>query len=382
MRIQTTKAPSATRGEIADSIRQQIVAGRLKPGTQLPTRAQIEKEHGASPATVQHAFDLLQRDGFIQVHGRQGTYVVDYPPHLYHYAMVFHQHLSGHTDNRLFQAMIRTAGRYDGTQPEPRRIATQHGVEDHVDNQQMRKLRHAVRNRSLAGLIFPENPFSTGLASSYLGLAPAMPRVSLLAAPTETFAAVAFEPMISKALDYLAQVGCRRVAVLSNLCDETSAEWLTSAIQQRGMTTRPYWIQAVHLMAPMAARRVVNLLFHGGQDERPDGFLITDDNLVEYAIGGLVDAAVQVPSELRVVAHCNFPVTAPTVLPVKRLGYRISDVMDACLELLAEQGQGKPPGLRLVNAVFEDEPTVPIGSRAMEPYARAALPAAGAGPGS
>lgn len=356
----------ATRRQIADRLRRMVVSGELRPGAQLPIRTRIEQEFGASPATVQHAFDLLRHDGFIHVNGRQGTYVVEHPPHLYHFALVFNQHVSGHTANRLFQCLLSEAALYDGSRGDPRRISTHFGVEDHVDNLQMRHLRSAVRNHCLAGLIFPENPFTTRLASSFLGTAPGLPRVALIGDPTDSLAAVTFAPFAGRALDYLAKQGCQRIAVLSNLFDVTSVERFASDIRQHGMTTRPYWIQSVELPAAAAARRLVNLLFHRGQDERPDGFLITDDNLVEHAMGGLIDAGMRVPQDVQVVTHCNFPEAAPKVLPVKRLGYHIHDVMAAFLELLAEQQQGHKPGKRVVNPVFEDEISPPSSGMAIE----------------
>lgn len=349
------KANPAARGQIAGGIRQRITSGLLAPGAQLPTRAQIEQEFSASPVTVQHGFDMLQRDGFIQVHGRQGTFVVKHPPHLYHFGLVLAQSRGNYTTNRLMQCLLNEAALYDGAHHDGRRISLHFGVEDHVDNLAMCRLRDAVRDHCLAGLIFPENPFSSRLASSSLGLAPNLPRVTLLAEPTDHFAAVNFAPLAGKALAYLAQRGCKRIAVLTNLANEVDVEQFTCAIQQHGMTTRPYWIQSVELAIAAAARRLVNLLFHAGQDERPDGFFITDDNLVEHAMGGLIAAGVRVPDDVQVVTHCNFPAAAPKVLPVKRLGYRIRDVMSACVDLLAAQQQGLPPGKRNVNPVFEEE---------------------------
>ena len=91
------------------------------------------------------------------------------------------------------------------------------------------------------------------------------------------------------------------------------------------------------------------------QMEYPDGLLIADDNLVEHAQMGIVDSGVRVGQELHLVIHANFPSAGPNVLPARRLGYDARTALSACLELLEEVRQGKPAGVRVVPAVFEDE---------------------------
>jgi DNA-binding LacI/PurR family transcriptional regulator len=121
------------------------------------------------------------------------------------------------------------------------------------------------------------------------------------------------------------------------------------------MTLHPYWIQTVALAEPESARNCVHLLMHPGQTERPDALLITDDNLVEHATAGLVAAGVSVPGDLDVVAHCNFPWPAPSVLPVQRLGFDAREILAACLASIDELRQGQPASRRVFAARFENE---------------------------
>jgi len=44
---------------------------------------------------------------------------------------------------------------------------------------------------------------------------------------------------------------------------------------------------------------------------RPDALVVADDNLVTCATQGIAASGVQVPGELDVVAHCNFPHPLP-----------------------------------------------------------------------
>jgi hypothetical protein len=78
--------------------------------------------------------------------------------------------------------------------------------------------------------------------------------------------------------------------------------------------------------------------------------------MVEYASAGLISANVVIPRDLDVVAHCNFPWPAPSVLPVHRLGYDIDEVLHTYLAILEKKRDGErvPPEVQ-VRAVTEDQ---------------------------
>jgi DNA-binding LacI/PurR family transcriptional regulator len=91
-------------------------------------------------------------------------------------------------------------------------------------------------------------------------------------------------------------------------------------------------------------------------ENKPDGLIITDDNMVEHASMGLINANVVVPRDLDVVAHCNFPWPTPSVLPVYRLGYDIDELLQTYLVVLERKRRGeRVPRETQVNAVTEEE---------------------------
>jgi hypothetical protein len=51
--------------EIADSLRERIRAGELKPGDRLPTQAELAEEFGVERGAVRQALRSLQEDGFL-----------------------------------------------------------------------------------------------------------------------------------------------------------------------------------------------------------------------------------------------------------------------------------------------------------------------------
>jgi DNA-binding LacI/PurR family transcriptional regulator len=164
---------------------------------------------------------------------------------------------------------------------------------------------------------------------------------------------------MERALDYLAERGRKRVALVSSShmtsAPEKMRQW-TEGIRARGMITQPHWQQGLDIENPQSARNLVHLLMHDGQHQRPDGLLIGDDNLVEHATAGLIDAGVNVPGDVEVVAHCNFPWPTPSVLPVKRLGYDVRECLRTCVTLIDRQRKSQPvPAAVTVPARFEED---------------------------
>lgn len=62
---------------IAESIRQQILDGKLKPGERLVSVREMALKWNCTPGTIQHAYQLLAQQGLITGRAGQGTKVVD-----------------------------------------------------------------------------------------------------------------------------------------------------------------------------------------------------------------------------------------------------------------------------------------------------------------
>lgn len=340
---------------ITQAIRERILDNRYSPGVRLPLRTDLQREFHASRATIQQAFDVLQADGFIAAHGRAGTVVVDRPPHLHRIALVFPS--APPAWNRFWVALDSQA----------RALAHEHAsewvvftaVEAVDDNQSYQRLLADVQARRLAGIIFaakpswnPENPI----------LRSPIPQV-VLSTASEGSGRIALYPdqqsFIDQAVEALAEAGCARVAAL--VVPFFPAEDLRRAMAARGWDAGLHCIQAVPLQEPLWARNLTRLIFHPDQRHPPDGLIIADDNLVEHAVGGLIEAGGLRPDAVRVIAHGNFPCPAPSVLPVRRLGFDARLVLDTCFALLQRRRNGREaPALIRIPARFEDQPTLDV----------------------
>ncbi len=117
------------------------------------------------------------------------------------------------------------------------------------------------------------------------------------------------------------------------------------------------------------ARIGMELLMQLEGDRRPDGLIICDDNFVEFATAGLIDAGVRPGADFDVVALANFPCPVLSPLRLTYLGFDCRALMRTCLEAIDAQKQGKPfPAMTRLSAVFERElpPEPPESPPAME----------------
>ncbi|MFH8387508.1 winged helix-turn-helix domain-containing protein [Kitasatospora sp. NPDC018058] len=62
---------------IAETLREQIRTGGLKPGDALPTQSALMREFGASSLTVQKAMALLKQDGWALSRPGKGAFVTN-----------------------------------------------------------------------------------------------------------------------------------------------------------------------------------------------------------------------------------------------------------------------------------------------------------------
>ncbi len=353
--------PSGKTRTIAESLRRQIVSGVLSPGAKLPTRLELIEWFGASPVTVQRALERLAADGFVRARGKLGTHVCDTPPHLARYALVFPGHpphnRDGHDVPRFWLVLANQAAVV--AQARGLEIEVLYLPREQLDGPAAQALDRKIRAHLLAGLILGGPPGVYG-NSFVLNEEPTLPRVAICQPdphyPRVGSIRLAGEQLPRRAMQHLAAQGCRRAAVIANWGQGSDA--FVSAAAQQGLTMPEHWVQFVSIATPEAAGNLVRLLL-SHPDDRPDGLFIADDNLVESVAGGLVRAGIRVPDDLRVLAHCNFPAPAPSVLPFVRLGYDAHAVVCAAVEAIDRARTGAAAGVTDIPVVFEHELVTP-----------------------
>ncbi len=357
------RPPEKTRA-VQELLLQQLVDHRWRPGEKLPHRKDLVAMTGANWVTVQRAFDRLKADGQVRAVSGQGTYVTAQPPCLSTFGLVTARRTR--TESHLRRAAIAAAAADLAASASIRfqwyrdLYTAPDGL---FDEELLAQLEEDLASRRLAGLIFCSNPWPIGnaplLQQAAVPLGALMserqqryPRVQALAPGIAL-------PILELGLDRLAAEGCRRIALLATAksFNPQMQSTFAAAVEQRGMTTRRWWIQhPQHEHADWVANCVELLL---RSTEAPDGLLITDDHLSAPAVRGIAAAGRTVPDDLVVVAGANFPRTESVPLPFIHIGHDFHEIMAQAVRRLRGLSAPAAPTLQIQRY---DDAMMPIGS--------------------
>lgn len=344
------------RQQVLSALRGSIVDGRYRPGERIPTRVELLETFDVSTLTLQKALDQLGEEGFLVSRGRSGTFVTEKPPHLGSFGIVFRHPDTPETPwPRFWHALAAEATRR--THLGAARFTPYYSMNGRRETPEYRTLRRVARTHLARGLLFcyaPTDLLDSSILRESTSVCVAIGRVEH---PQVSQLLIDASGFIRRSLDWLQRRKRKRIALLTGTTTFASERELTlfkDELARRGMKTRSWWQQALDVRSPAWAKPYAELL--GRSDDRPDGLIIANDNLVEHACAGLASAGVRVPEQMDVVAHCNFPWATPSLLPVQRLGYDARDVLDTFLELAGSPSARKPKRhVRTIEARFEHE---------------------------
>lgn len=341
-------------------IKTRILSGELAPSARLPTRLDMVDQYDVSSATVQKALNRLLLDGFIVAHGRLGSFVVDSPPHLCRYGLVFASNMTAQNEGRTHstrftEAMMQTALQL--SDEDEHEIVLYTGIDHDVKDAAYERLAGDIRAHRLAGLIFMNVRLSYSPELLQDSGIPCIGRLGPDGYHEMQGFTLDLEAFITRALDHLAERGCKRIAQLTlsntgvNLLEHFYAE-----AAARGLQTGPDYVIGLDPYNSRWARSAARMLLKQGPTERPDGLIISDDHLVSAAVQGVLESHVCVPDELDIVGHSNFTKTSQEEDLITHLGFDVQDIMRTCIKLLDDQRQGDAvPCLTRMGPIFDQE---------------------------
>lgn len=338
---------------VASAIRQRIIAGEFAPGSQLPTWDDLEQQYSVGRNTLVRAIGQLKQQQFIYSSSTRGTYVVERPPHLHNYALLFHAKPGLTRWNAFWSALTSRAAEIEMQQS--RRIAVKYGVRDEHNNAPLRQLIEEVNADQYAGLVYTECPDHI---SPQVLQQPDLPQVVIMAKSDRVDLPrvdIDRESFVVKAIEWLRARNRKRVAVL---CAHPAAmnELLFHGIREAGFELRPEWFLSSSVDYPATAEPIIRLLLSQAQPESPDALIITNDNLVDSALAAVVAKGKRVPEDLEILAHSNWPTSKGHVVPTQRLGYDVRALLQACLNIIDQWRAGEEyPRVVKIPALFEHE---------------------------
>jgi DNA-binding LacI/PurR family transcriptional regulator len=319
--------------QIADVLRQEIrenfVAGDRLPGDRVHA-----ERFGVSVVTVRQAMQQLCREGLIHRRHGSGTYVNEQAAQdqvailvcgdiLRGAASFFWQQLAREIQRLLGELNVLTTIELDPDQT-PERLLRLNGVV-------------AIR----AGVLgdWPHNLDQHGIP--VISNDRRFPVHVTWDVPT----------MVRQAVRHLAEQGCSRLAILTH--NEGSRELDTNqfvnefrpALAAHELEFHPELAILMDAAAPPRNEREWDA-FRGlweGDVEPPDGLFVADDTLFQQAALSLMALDVNVPEQLRVIAHANKGADILCPFPVARLECDPVEFAQAMVDLLCRHMTGESP---------------------------------------
>lgn len=322
------------RDQIVNYIKDKIIDASWLPGERITSRAKLEKKFSASSVTIQCAFDLLLKDKFLRVEGRKGTFVNGNLPHLNNYALVFPDFPGdiAHRNSYLERIDAQAAKLNKSI---PGNIISYYGIKRAQTQADFVRLLTDIKERRLAGIIFTTTPF---LLENTPVLDTKIPKVAVMSDdryPNIPQIHMNMRSFIDKSIDYLLSRGKKRIAILDTPgFSAHHSSYFFKRFEAVGAIHFPEWHQLVYQKTPECAENIIRLMMAEFNVKKPDGIIITDDNLAPYVQAGLKASSVPVPEKLEIVALANIPTNIPQDPPVKLIGFSALEILQTGLNLI------------------------------------------------
>lgn len=329
------------RRTIEEELRNRIQDGRFPRGAKIPTRRQLMADLCVSSTTLQRAFDRLTEQGYLVSKGKLGTFTTAVSPDRGCCALVFGDEPGEHGWNRLWTTVLREGSAWKDAKG---RYYEPYFIKDlSVRSPDHLRLCRDLAEGGVAGMLFvsdftlPDSPIFTS----------PIPRVVIAASdqkPGKKRSILRFAHGGPHLLRRFAGLGRNRVAAICSPGTAAESKLYIDEARRLGLSSRPEWWLGMSTMPSLAecARRVAHLLLSGDPQTRPDCLLIDDDNLVPHATAGIVDAGINVPADLDILAHANFPHPTLAAVPCQRYGTDLRHMLTAAWEQIDRMHAGLP----------------------------------------
>ena len=318
---------------ILDDVRNQIISGALNPGVRLPAVRELAATYGVAGTTIHRCLQELTVAGFLSTHGRNGTRVVDFPPHRHRFGLVLPRLplADGSYLERHWQAKA-VAAQVISTQS-PRKFEIFHGINSHPELPQHVSLLAAIAERRLAGLIILDEklivdwlvPASLSIPVVGVNLVKGRPWVGNLL--------LELEVLLDHALAAVARQGLRRTAVLFDVGSHRQIPKTQARAGALGLDLPHRHIQCLPTNGPEWATQAIAGLFDCPASQQPEALILTDEISIPAVESALDERGI---GSIFQVHLANFPLPSISRRPALRLGWdhrrfllRAMEMMDA-----------------------------------------------------
>ena len=337
--------------QLEEELKNEIISGKLKPGDRFPTYEELSQRYEASRATFHYVLNHLKRDLYTVSVERSGTFVSQHLPCRTRIGMVFRL---DENENEFWHKIYQAAEYYNRTHSDYEFIVFRSRILQVSLKEEYHELQDQLSRKMLASLFFPFIPESKNLLDMLDGF-PEVPQILFASAKTEQkHPTVCLSPdhSVRLAVQYFKREGIQRVAAIAS-GDVPQLAYFQKEVENEGLQTRGEWLVPVARDLDFAVENFTRLLLSFPADRRPQGFYITDDNLLNQVQRAVIASGIRVPQELKLVCHTNFPDPTTPVLPVERVGYDVGAIVQAIIRLTSMHYAGAPAQKIIIPAEYE-----------------------------
>ncbi|WP_157473509.1 GntR family transcriptional regulator [Lentisphaera araneosa] len=335
---------------IAGEIRSWIIEGNLKPQDKLTPRAELEQRFSTTPKTIQKSCDQLVQSGFLKVVPRRGTYIADYLPHKYNFAVLIKSKADSPGWTNYWSVIQTVCGEISKNSRFNFEVRTDVNAETRSES--YLKLLDDVESQRLAGVVFAMNP------EDFLGTAvlesQQLQRFSLshnnLNIPSLRFSRGTFS---SKALTKLKSSQAKKVAALMPMgFNDEQKDAVILQAKSLGLEMDASMLQSLDIHHLSWTKNLLSLIFKA--EEKPDSLIVFDDNFLPEVEEVLEQ--LELIGKVQVLSHANFPLLQKSKHSCLRLGYDVRDIFQQIINHINKQRLGEEVESKLlVEPKFEEE---------------------------
>jgi hypothetical protein len=345
---------------IQDDIRRKIAGGIWLPSQRLPTREKLLCDYATSRATLQKAFDQLMQEDFIVSCGKAGTFVAELPPSLSSIAIVLPFNEQEPVRDLMWSSCI--AQRHYFESRFKRTFSFYFLEHNDSDCKDYIRLMGDATAGYLGGIIFPQLPdlnLFEKIRKFNIPIITVTARRDIQGLCT---AWLDYGMLISRALDYLQARGRTKVALLANTTLPLEhIECFRQEIRKRKLESDEHWIQGagIDAFSPPWTVNLVRLMMRQGQNGRPDGLIVLNQNMAGLALKAIHHEELLPGRDIDIVAHASFPMANPAEGAMKRFGFDVRSMVGLCVEALEtlRENHCGPFYAGLLPAISDDEAT-------------------------
>ena len=343
--------PKVVYRQISEQIRELIVSGQLQPGTKLPPTDELAVKWQTHVATIHAALTPLVKEGLLTRQPKIGTFVSKRRSRLSDVGIYYDSNIWLNQANAFKRAVHVELARL----LEAEKINARVWFDPRNERQRGKpwgELVSAIERRAVQAVIATDIPDevvawlqSLPVLTAYFTPAALPNRVSL-----------DFDQFAEASVALLKKQGCRSAGIISILepgkptSGRTGAlksdfyERFSSVCQEQGIEVRPGWMRMAHDFVRDESQEEFGYNEFRQiwrQPQRPDGLVVFPDTSVPGVILSLLEQRVNVPDELKLVAHKHAEINFLCPLPITYLYSSTAQVARALLSQIERQFEGE-----------------------------------------